>query len=96
MKVKNKMNFNKKLPLAGHQGEHQQRFHRQPLPYSFRAVVKKIVEHDTRIGFLYLFVSNTKNAYQGTLKYERYERLCFLMLKKYLFEKQRMIKSLKG
>lgn len=34
--------------------------------------------------------------YQGTLNYERYERLCFLMLKKYLFEKQRMIRSLKG
>ena len=55
-----------------------------------------IEEHDIRLGFIYLFVDNTHNVYETPIMFERYERLCFLMVKKYLFEKNRMIKTLKG
>lgn len=59
-------------------------------------MLKNIEEHDIRLGFLYLFVDNTHQCYQTPITFERYDRLCFLMLKKYLFEKNRLIQTLRG
>jgi hypothetical protein len=64
--------------------------------YTLEQVLKNIEEHDIRLSFIYLFVDNVHNAYQTPITFERYERLCFLVLKKYLFEKNRLIKTLEG
>ena len=69
---------------------------KQQEDFTVEDVMQYIEEHDIRLGFIYLFVDNTINTYQTPITFERYERLCFLMLKKYMLEKNKLIKTLKG